>query len=381
MSSRSLRVAAPRTPEERDATRVFLVSLAIVGALFSLYTSMQSTLVFGVVSAALRDQPPAPLRELLTRSTVNLLSVAVLIGLVALFAPQRRRAPAKWLWIVGLAFVSGVFRAACQEFAGIFDITIESSRNGLLVEIGTTTLVGVSIVSAGVVQEAMWRRVSASNRTRLEAERHVSRLLRELQDEELRIRQDVSQTLHGSVQTEFVVLEARLATISTTATPELAAEVRAIAAQLARLREGEIRALAAELYPADLERGTRAAVASVLARIPHTVSVHAHLDDLAHLDDSATEASIRVLAVRVIEEGVSNALRHGNAGTIAVEVHARDRRLSIAVINTGPPPSPDQAAGTGLTRLAQYLRLADGTVHLETGDEPGTTRLRAELTF
>ncbi|WOQ68548.1 hypothetical protein RYJ27_07345 [Microbacterium limosum] len=58
---------------------------------------------------------------------------------------------------------------------------------------------------------------------------------------------DLAHTLHGSVQSAFIVLEARLGSVLPRLGEREADEVGAIVQDLARLRDGEIRTLSAAL--------------------------------------------------------------------------------------------------------------------------------------
>lgn len=383
--TRSEDAGASRAPqgaldEEQMATRVMVISITIMGALLGLYTSMQSSLVFGVVSEALRDAPPSPPWELAIRATVNLLSVGALVALVLLLHPERRHGAIVWVQVGGIAVAVGAIRGGLQAFAGIYDLAVPHSRDALILEIGTTTLVGVTTMIAGLVQQQLWRRVMAADRVRFLAQSRANDLLRALQEEELRVRGEISQTLHGTVQGVFVVLEARLEAIAGRLRSADADDVRAVAADLSHLREGEIRRLSGALYPADLERGVHAALATVLARVPPSVSVTASFADAAaRLDAADVEVTDRVLVIRIVEEALSNALRHGGAMAIALSITAQGRRVEITVDNDGAAP-PAAAAWSGLSRLRQYLDLSDGHIELIPGGALGGARLQAALT-
>ena len=87
----------------------------------------------------------------------------------------------------------------------------------------------------------------------------------------------------------------------------------------------------------------------------------------------------RLLAVRVVEEGVTNALKNGPPSRIVVELDVVDGALIVAVENDGPTPDPAQGDEDGGTaRLASRLHLVRGTVAL-TPLRPRGARLQARL--
>ncbi len=90
---------------------------------------------------------------------------------------------------------------------------------------------------------------------------------------------------------------------------------------------------------------------------------------------------IDLAAYRVVQEALTNALRHapGARTRIGITVDAAD--LVIEVTNDEPPASvlpPTNGSGSGLIGLAERLRLYDG--RLETGKRPGGGfRVRARM--
>ncbi|MCX5193604.1 histidine kinase [Streptomyces sp. NBC_00249] len=72
-------------------------------------------------------------------------------------------------------------------------------------------------------------------------------------------------------------------------------------------------------------------------------------------------------AYRILQEGLTNALRHGAGGPIEVRVTAGPDRLDLTVVNrtgarTGPGPGPGTfpTSGHGLSGLAERVRLLHG---------------------
>ncbi|MFF0393716.1 sensor histidine kinase [Kitasatospora sp. NPDC004615] len=85
-------------------------------------------------------------------------------------------------------------------------------------------------------------------------------------------------------------------------------------------------------------------------------------------------------AYRILQEGLTNALRHGAGGPIEVRVAAGREALELAVVNrTGVAASRDfPTSGHGLPGLAERVRLLNG--EFEAGpDGPGHWRLAVRL--
>lgn len=376
--ARSRRAGWAGLPEEAVAARATLFTAGLLGALIAVYTSAQSALVFGAHSFALRGTPPEPAWELLLRTAVNFVGVGIIVLGIALWHPERQRGIRLLVTIAGIAAASTVVRAALQAFT-VYDVKVSAERSALLTELVSTALIAIIVTVASLLQQWIWRRLHRAERTRMHAQDHVVTLLQELQEESLRVRREVALTLHGTVQSVFVVLAVQLNGIADELDPQRAARVRAVSDQLDRLREGELREVAAALYPQDLERGLQAALTTLLARVPVTVALTADVADAARRIDAADlDITTRVLLFRILEEGIVNALRHGRARALDVSVRAEGGAVEIVVDQDGVPPAPE-GRRSGLAALQRFLDLHDGTIELTDGGRFGAGRLRAYL--
>ncbi|MDO9397124.1 MAG: hypothetical protein Q7T71_11310, partial [Herbiconiux sp.] len=257
----------------------------------------------------------------------------------------------------------------------------------------------------------------------------ASAALEALQGEELRIRREVADGLHGTVQQRFILLGARLdallpaldarereraasapdsdsgSDLDSDSTPESApapgrgggdaAELRAIRAELDALREQDLRAMSELLYPARLDQGAVPAIRALLARVPATIAVRFELSAGAADRESGGHRTLtperRLLLVRVVEEALSNALKHGRAtevallldhvGGSAVAADGASGGTFVVVFDddgtglVGEVAAPSQ---NGLARLRGQLDLCGGTLELTPGPLGGA-RLRATV--
>lgn len=95
------------------------------------------------------------------------------------------------------------------------------------------------------------------------------------------------------------------------------------------------------------------------------------------------DPSFDATVYRCAQEGITNALRHGNAGSIAITVTEDERigvgallRLVVSDDGRGPPAVP--ALGHGLSGMKERVRALGGTCRLERGARGGA-RLVVEL--
>lgn len=94
----------------------------------------------------------------------------------------------------------------------------------------------------------------------------------------------------------------------------------------------------------------------------------------------ALSAGMDLAAYRIVQEGLTNALRHSGARRATVLLRYDDVRLHIAVEDDGRGLDPGAAAagGHGLLGVRERVALYDGTLEVQAG-ETGGTRLVATL--
>ena len=84
---------------------------------------------------------------------------------------------------------------------------------------------------------------------------------------------------------------------------------------------------------------------------------------------------------RLVQEGLTNAVRHGQATRIAVVLSERADGLHLQVQDNGPlaqPPSLPDSGGQGLLGMRERVQALGGTLALEVADPHGL-RLRIHL--
>ncbi len=118
------------------------------------------------------------------------------------------------------------------------------------------------------------------------------------------------------------------------------------------------------------------AIRALLGRIPSTVNTRLGVtDDVRVLDDPASSRltrSERLLAVRVVEEAISNALRHGRAQVVDVRVSVDEDAVEVRVSDDGTGFGADAGAPSGTARLADRLRLVGGDFRVTSVPGDGT---------
>jgi signal transduction histidine kinase len=329
-------------------------------------------------SALLEGWAPWPL------TTTNLFA-----AIVVLFALGRDRRP----WVGVLTWISYLLAAMFAVWAsnaGILDPqpALEAVPSGAIASDSLTlgTLVGALAFLVGLLIR-IWRqgraRVAEEERV-AESERHRRRLLEE--------RTRIARELHDIVAHHMSVItvqastaEYRLADLS----EEARAEFRSISGQ-ARESLAEMRRLLGVLRSED-EAGARQpqpgpealrGLAEAVNRAGTPVTL-----DLPELPEDLPE-TLALTVFRVVQEALSNVVRHAPGAPTQVEVAADDAKVTVTVVNDPSPvrPASDAASGAdgppqsgfGLVGMRERVALDGG--ELETGPTAaGGFRVRAVL--
>ncbi|HYP74262.1 MAG TPA: ATP-binding protein, partial [Microbacterium sp.] len=90
-------------------------------------------------------------------------------------------------------------------------------------------------------------------------------------------------------------------------------------------------------------------------------------------------ASVQLAVYRILQEALTNALRHGTSGAVDVALAWHDDRVELTVRNAAavPPPGPEAPRGHGLIGMRERAQLVGGTI--EAAREGGEFRVRAVL--
>jgi signal transduction histidine kinase len=232
----------------------------------------------------------------------------------------------------------------------------------------------ITLLSVIEVVRARRERAREADRRRIEAEQ------RRAADERLRIARDVHDVVAHAMSLiniqagvalhlgEDLPDQARqaLTTIKQTSKDSLV-ELRAILGVLRQVDE------AAPLAPAPGLAGlddlvTSAAAAGVMVRVD------------VHGDVNAIPRSVDLAAYRIIQESLTNVVRHCDRHEALVRVGADDGRLLVEVLDEGsrPPRVEPGAGGNGIVGMRERAAAVGG--RLEAGPRPGRGfAVRAEL--
>src|SRR4051812_35542008 len=212
---------------------------------------------------------------------------------------------------------------------------------------------------------------------RLEAERRraSSAALTAQEQERARIARD----LHDEVNQSLTGLLLRLEAARRHAPPELAhelAETRVLANQAMQ----ELLTMARQLRPSVLDDlGLKAALAGQVTQIQRQTEIQTELD--ADGDFQALPPEVQLVAYRVAQEALSNAVQHSGAANISVHLAQHNGTLELTVADDGHGFTFDQATkGLGMGGMRERALLIGGDLNVESRPESGTrVRLRVPI--
>jgi signal transduction histidine kinase len=166
---------------------------------------------------------------------------------------------------------------------------------------------------------------------------------------------------------------------------EEVAEAAGVIRQSAKTALEELRSVIGVLREDSGESLTQApqpTLADLAALVEESRAAGMRITARIELGDVVPPAAVGRTAYRIVQEGLTNALKHAPGAAVTLTVRAPDGDLQVEVRSLAPvavaavPPPP--GAGTGLIGLAERVSLAGGT--LEHGvDEDGAFVLRARL--
>jgi two-component system, NarL family, sensor histidine kinase UhpB len=207
--------------------------------------------------------------------------------------------------------------------------------------------------------------------------RDLMRKLVSVQDDE---RHELGRELHDELGPLLFAIRANATALSDVSAEGAGAEegvaVRNIleAAESLQLANRRILEGLSPLYVQELglEQSIRAVLRHAQSQAPHlklSASIDHRLNDLDGL--------LLLTTYRVIQEAVTNVLRHAKAGSMDVDAAIVENDVAIEIADDGVGFPPDRAFGRGLTGMHERVRALNGTLALLR--ENGRTVLRCRL--
>ena len=240
-----------------------------------------------------------------------------------------------------------------------------------------STLLGV-VGSFGLILALLYlvcRRRSRIGEQRNTAQREFSMRLIRSQEEE---RKRIAHELHDSLGQDLLLIKtsAQLALAERNAAPNVTArltQIRSIAAKAV----DDVRTITGNLRPPELDRlGLAAALEAMANQISNNSSLEidcgvARMDHRLAKDDE-------INVYRIVQECVTNALKHSGANRVQILADRLNGDLNIRVVDDGRGFDPSgcmegtSSGGLGLIGLAERSRSLGGDLQIESTPQQGT---------
>lgn len=207
------------------------------------------------------------------------------------------------------------------------------------------------------------------------AQRQNARLndqLATLQEEE---RADLARDLHDEIGPSLFAVNVTAATIAQLAdagrTVEIAAQARAIQDVAAHVQRC-IREILARLRPLRaVEPGLRPAVEALAAFWRERCS-GVHIGVTVEVNEARLDDALKETAYRIVQEGMANAVRHGQPSRIEVAVTSDSEGIRIEVSDDGDASQDGLVRpGFGLSGMRERVTAVDGTLSVESRGAAG----------
>lgn len=312
--------------------------------------------------------PPQP--SLWVRAPGNVVMTAAMVGVIVLLRVHR----AARIWgalqlIVPAAAVASLARGGVFWLTGAW----AGEPTGLwLAEWFGGITIGVCAATLGFFYLRSQRALRQEERISGERATQRELVLRTLETEEVRVRRSIAEGLHGSLQQRLVVQSIRLEIMVERARElgvddEIVDGMLALREDIDLIRENDVRETSRMLYPESIEIGMIPAIRALLRRLPPSIATHLDASDAARdIDDPACSLlsqAARLLAVRFVEEAITNGLRHGHATAFTASVDFVDGVLLIEATNNGSAMELVAVEdGSGLRRLRERFELVGGQI-------------------
>ncbi|WP_114854442.1 sensor histidine kinase [Brachybacterium sp. YJGR34] len=387
--------AAPprRAPWVRDAALALAVA-AVLGAVITIARAAEQlppqplalafAAGFGAILLLRRHRPVTVLVLSVLGTfayyTLQLPTIGVALPVVAALYSAAEQGRLRWAIGAG-----GVVFAVAMYFR----VRDDPQPMGQL--LGTDAVMNLGLIAAAIALGEAVR----SHQVRTAQQEQITRLLQEQsrRETELRLREErerISRELHDTVghALSVISLHAGVAADAAGHDEEAATaaleQVRGQAADSLQELRSMVRLLRTE--DADDQDSEDGRHVRSLLEVPDVLAparaagleVHEHLA----ADPAALSPAVDTAAYRVVQEAVTNVLRHAQATRLEVTTEVREDHLHLTVADDGRGPAEISTGGLGLVGMAERVRLLGGT--LRTSGRPGggftvEARLPAQL--
>ena len=188
-------------------------------------------------------------------------------------------------------------------------------------------------------------------------EAHEEEVVRAAADERRRIAREMHDVVAHSVS--VMVVQAGGARRILDRDPARAIDAATHIEEVGRAAMAEMRRLLGVLHHSD-ERAPQPGMARLGALVERTRSAGLPVSLKVEGEPRSLPAGMDLAAYRVVQEALTNAIKHAGAAPTEVTVRWEPEHLELEIVDSGAPAANGKAAGHGLVGMEERVRLYDG---------------------
>ena len=285
----------------------------------------------------------------------------------AIWKARRKRLSVYLLELFLASLITLLTQLAAQKFLIPLIKTVDFLNVGVFVgELVTRFLFGILFVAINHGRLRMLgRELKATSTLNAELNARYAKLIES--DEE--IRSHASRLLHDRIQSKLMLAGAKLTRVSGVLSDEGKLGVIPVIKELEQIRSIEVREVAQLLSPNLMGEGLTGSLENLCREFENDVLFDLNISN----EVEALDNSVTLGIYRIVEQGVINAINHGPASNIWVNVKkSKNKVLVIEVVDNGPG-GDTQNYGTGSVIIDAWISILGGKKELESRPGKGFT--------
>ncbi len=281
--------------------------------------------------------------------------------------------PVFWLGFSSVIVGAGTITVYLFRWAFLGQVSFADIPTAIFVLLSALFALGLAWTAGALVRSILRARATSRAKARAEAETAA-------EQERTRIARDMHDIVAHSLA--VIIAQSDGARYAGAAAPEAQAEALGTISTTARAALSDVRLLLTQLRHSQAAgpQPTLADLEQLYAQV-RAAGVELRVDvDPAPRGD--VPASVELAVYRILQEALTNALRHGDRGPVDVSLAWHPDRIELAVRNVIAPRDPAaerRTPGHGLIGMRERAQLIGGT--LDASPEGNLFAVRAELPF
>lgn len=236
--------------------------------------------------------------------------------------------------------------------------------------VSTVTLMAAAIALGDSTRARRALRAEQEQTARLIAQEHALRAEQQVQAERMRMARDLHDTIGHSIS--VISLHADVAREAlgdqNEEVRQALSQIRATASETMRELRATVKLLRSPTQAPDRSITTLANLKTLVEHARASgLQVQVQLSgDLAQLP-----ATVDTAAYRIVQEALTNILRHAQATTVELNLAVGEQLLQIQIRDNGRAANSNFVPGSGITGMQERARLLGGTLHAAPRPEGG----------